>query len=214
METRPARALIICNGEAPSRALSRKLARDSDLVIAADGGANIARRFGIRPDFIIGDLDSITQATRNYFRTSTFVRIARQDSTDLEKALSYARQQHVKKVTLLAATGKRIDFTLGNLSVLWNFASRFELTVETDDWLAIPIVGGLKLDVTKGSTVSLIPFGLCSGITLSGLRFPLTNAVMRIGEIGVSNVAIRSTISVRVKRGKMLLIVFRRNRKA
>ena len=58
-----------------------------------------------------------------------------------------------------------------------------------------------------GTTVSLIPYGDCSGITLKGLRYPLKNATMRVGEIGASNVVRRSPFTVVVKRGKMLLIL-------
>ena len=58
------RVLLICNGEQPSRSLARRLARLADCIIAADGGANGARKMGIVPDLIIGDLDSITTAGR------------------------------------------------------------------------------------------------------------------------------------------------------
>ena len=85
---------------------------------------------------IIGDLDSITSATRSYFQTARFIHITRQDSTDLEKALSFARSNGVARVTILGATGKRIDFTLGNLSVLWRYTRRLAITVAGDGWLA------------------------------------------------------------------------------
>jgi thiamine pyrophosphokinase len=200
-------ALIICNGEPPSKALCRHYARKCNLIIAADGGANIARQYGIRPDVILGDLDSITPATRRYFRTTRFTRIGRQDRTDLEKALSFAQSESASKATLLGSTGKRIDFTLGNLAVIWNYARRIGITVAADGWEARPIVERITLKVRKGSTVSLIPFGPCSGITLTGLYYPLRNARMRVGEIGVSNKATRERISVEVRRGKMMVIV-------
>jgi thiamine pyrophosphokinase len=201
----PLHTLIICNGEPPSRKLCRGYARECGLIIAADGGANTARRHGIRPDVIIGDFDSITPATKRYFRATRFIHIARQDSTDLEKALSFAQRKGTE-VTIVGATGRRIDFTLGNLSVLWNYTHRLAITVAGDGWQARPIVGRIDLRVRKGATISLVPFGPCSGITLKGFRFPLRNARMKVGEIGVSNVATASRISVVVKRGKMLLL--------
>jgi thiamine pyrophosphokinase len=59
-----------------------------------------------------------------------------------------------------------------------------------------------------GTTVSLIPFGVCKGVTLRGLQYPLHNASMEVGEIGVSNIVTASPFRVEVKKGKMLLIVF------
>ena len=201
------RALIICNGEPPSRALSRRLARKAALVVAADGGANIARRYGIKPDIIIGDLDSVSRATLRFFSSSTILHVDRQDNTDLEKALDLLAARNIREVVIIGGTGKRIDFTLGNLSVLWVYTSFVDLTFIGDGWKAIPI-GRKKVVKTKiGTTVSLIPFGDCSGITLKGLRYPLTNATMRVGEIGVSNVVRNSPFTVVVKRGKMMLIL-------
>lgn len=199
--------LIICNGEPPSRDLARRLARQVDLIVAADGGANIAREYEIRPDVIIGDLDSITQLTQRFFSSSTILRVDRQDNTDLEKALDYLASQKIRKAVVIGATGKRIDFTLGNLSVLWAYTAFLDLTFMGDGWMAIPVRSKVTLRARIGTTVSLIPFGSCSGITLRGLQYPLTNASMNVGEIGVSNVVCHSPFTVRVKRGHMLLLV-------
>lgn len=202
-------ALVLCNGEPPSRALARWCAGTVDRIVAADGGANSARSFGITPDIIIGDLDSVTQATRNHFSGVVTIHIARQDNTDLEKALDYLASQHVQDVTILGATGKRIDFTLGNFAALWNYSGSMDLRLAGDGWFAMPVGRKKVVSARPGTTVSLIPFGSCDGITLRGLEFPLTNASMRVGETGVSNIVRRSPISVRVRRGPMLLIVLR-----
>lgn len=201
-------ALLICNGEPPSRGLARRLARQADVIYAADGGGNIARRFGIRPDVIIGDLDSITPATRRFFRSSTLIHVARQDSTDLEKALDHITGAGITSVIIIAATGRRLDFTLGNLAVIWNYASRISLKFAADDWTALPLDKASSFRAKIGTTVSLIPFGKCSGITLKGLQYPLHNGTMKVGEIGASNVVRQSPFSVRVRKGCMFLIAF------
>ncbi len=200
-------ALVICNGEPPSRGLARKFARDVDLIVAADGGANGARRLGIRPHVIIGDLDSITPSTRRFFSSASILRVRRQDNTDLEKALDYLAKRKVNEVTIVGATGNRVDFTLGNFSVVWNYTSSMHLTFVGDGWRAIPVTSSEEIAAPPGTTVSLVPFGSCSGITLKGLQYPLANARMRIGEIGVSNVVKSSPFRVTVRRGKMILFI-------
>lgn len=201
-------ALIICNGEPPSRPLAKRLARKADVIVAADGGANIARRYGIRPDVIIGDLDSIKPSTKRFFRTTLLVHVARQDNTDLEKALDFVVTRRIAKATIIAATGKRLDFTLGNLSVIWNYTSRISLEFVGNGWTARPVGRAAAFRAKVGTTISLIPFGQCSGITLRGLQYPLTNATMRVGEIGVSNIVRLSSFSIHVQKGNMLLIAF------
>jgi len=203
------RALIICNGEPPSKWLARTLARHASHVIAADGGANICKALGITPDMIIGDLDSVKPSTLRYFKNAEVLHVRRQDNTDLEKVLDELLRRGIVNVDILAATGKRLDFTLGNLSVIWNYARRMNISFHGDSFLALPINKRLSMKARRGTTVSLLPFGPCSRITLRGLRYPLTNASMLVGDIGVSNVVKKSPFSISVKRGRMLLIVTR-----
>lgn len=231
-------ALIICNGEAPSKKLAQRLARTADIIVAADGGANVARKLGIHPDIVIGDLDSITPATKRYFSShmkrlseglhsekplqdssgllvprpkgqgyTRFIRITRQDNTDLEKAMDFLLEKNIKRATIIAATGKRLDHTLGNLSVMWNYTSKMQIEFVGEGWCAFPIAKKKKVSAKVGTTVSLVPFGVCSGITLKGLYYRLKNARMGVGEIGVSNIVSKSPFSVEVGGGKMLMIV-------
>jgi thiamine pyrophosphokinase len=201
------RALVLCNGEPPSVSLLRSLVRRADMVVAADGGANIARIGGIRPDVIIGDLDSITPATRRWFRTSLLVQVQRQDNTDLEKALDFLRGEGVHDVVIAGAAGKRLDFTLGNFSVAFLYARRMRIRFVGDDWQAIPLGSRNRLQVARGTTVSLIPFSSCAGITLRGLAYSLTGASLNRGAIAVSNVVTRSPFTVNVRSGRLLLVI-------
>jgi thiamine pyrophosphokinase len=200
-------ALLICNGELPSRRLTRSLASGVDLIVAADGGANGALKYRIRPTVIIGDLDSISDLARKYFASSSILRVSRQDNTDLEKALDYLLTASVRTVTIVGATGRRVDFTLGNLAAVWKYTQRLDISFRGDGWFAVPIRSSRSVKAPRGSTVSLIPFGVCRGITLKGLLYPLTNATMRVGDIAVSNVVVRSSFTVTVRQGKIMAFV-------
>ena len=93
--------LLLCNGERPSGPLARRCVRMADQIIAADGGANAARALGLVPDLIIGDLDSVTAATRRAFAGVRTLHIRRQDNTDIEKALDYIRAHGRDRVIVL-----------------------------------------------------------------------------------------------------------------
>jgi thiamine pyrophosphokinase len=88
------------------------------------------------------------------------------------------------------------------------------MTFLGDGWMALPVGRSRTLKAPIGTTVSLIPFGSCSGITLLGLRYPLANATMNVGGIGVSNVVRSSPFSVRVRKGNMLLIMLEKHRRS
>ena len=47
----------------PNRLLSISFNKGFTTIICADGGANSAQKIGIIPDYIIGDLDSLTKVT-------------------------------------------------------------------------------------------------------------------------------------------------------
>ena len=202
------RTLLICNGEPPPRALLRALAARASLVVAADGGANAALRAGVRPGVVIGDLDSLLPASARRLAKARIIRVARQDNTDLEKALDYIAGSAPSRVLIAGATGGRIDFTLGNLAVIWNYVDRLPITVVGEGWRALPVGRRRRERARRGVTVSLLPFGDCTGITLRGLKYGLRNAPMRVGEIGVSNVVASSPFTVDVKKGRMLMVIF------
>ncbi|MCC6398631.1 MAG: thiamine diphosphokinase [Bacteroidetes bacterium] len=200
--------LLLCNGAAPSRTLARKLARIADRLVVADGGANAALSLGLTPDIIIGDLDSIASASRRAFAAVRTLRVRRQDNTDMEKALDHIRAAGGGEVVVLGATGGRIDMTLANLSVVWRYIPALNIVFADNGWFAVPLRGSHTFTARAGSRVSLIPFGTCSGITLRGLRFPLTDARLGVGEVAVSNVVRSGRFSVTVKRGRMIVVVF------
>ncbi len=201
------RALLLCNGEPPPRLLARRAARICDLVVAADGGANNARAVGLSPDVIIGDLDSVRQSTLRAYRDALIVHVKRQDNTDVEKAFDYLRDRGVRTVLLLGATGRRIDMTLANLTVLWRYARSMEIMVIGDGWHAVPVEGARRLYARKGTTVSILPCAPCRGVTLRGLHYPLTNGSFLQGEVAVSNIVKSSPFNVNIKKGRALVVV-------
>ena len=52
------RIIIFANGELPDLTKARALLRPGDVIICADGGTRHALSLDVRPDLIIGDLDS------------------------------------------------------------------------------------------------------------------------------------------------------------
>jgi thiamine pyrophosphokinase len=77
-------ALILCDGEPPSRERLQRHRRKSDIFIAADGAGNLAAEMDVRPDHVIGDLDSYQAAS---WPDLTPIHNPDQETNDLEKAL-------------------------------------------------------------------------------------------------------------------------------
>src|ERR1044071_9172934 len=115
------RILILANGELPDSNTARSLIRNGDYIICADGGTRHALELGVKPNLIIGDLDSAEPRALQKFRDDG-VEIERyprdKNETDLELAINRAAELNPKQIIIIAALGGRLDQTLANISLL------------------------------------------------------------------------------------------------
>lgn len=206
--TTPRHALVICNGEMPSQKLIAPFLKTKPFILCADGGANNARPFGITPHLIIGDLDSITQKTRLFFSTVPIIHNPDQNNTDLEKALNYLLSNNIPSAIIIGATGDRADHTMSNFSILVKYHKRISLRF-IDERCTVEVVRrSVRFRAQPGQQISLVPMGKCTGITTSGLKYPLKGESLEPGvREGLSNEATGSTVTVSVKRGNLLLFI-------
>ena len=208
-----AAALVVGNGEPPSRKLFEFLARDHGLILCADGGANIVQEYGFAPDYIVGDLDSVDDRFRSQVPPEHLIRVDADDTgTDLQKVLWHAVHLEVKRAMLVGFTGRRTDHTLWNLALLKTFADRMDLRMADDHCDILLIRGSIELSAPAGLKVSLCPLaGAVHGICTDGLRFPLLNESLIPGQRdGISNEVVGEQVSIEVAEGDLLLILQRR----
>ncbi|MFH1176942.1 MAG: thiamine diphosphokinase [Acidobacteriota bacterium] len=188
-----------------------ELVRLAGLVLAADGGANHLARIGVRPAAVIGDLDSILPRVRLWVGEERLVPRPDQDHTDLHKTLSYAFDERgAKRVTVLAATGGRLDHAVENLALLARWAGRGELVLAAEDADIWPVVGRARFATRAGQTISIIPMGRCERVWAQGLEWPLDGEPLDLSvRTGVCNRATGAAIEVAVE-GGVVLVFFNR----
>ena len=91
-------------------------------ILAADRGLVLCKKLGIIPDLILGDFDSTTSDALEYYRSTVPERIrqypSRKDDTDTELAVSVAMDMGSTEITILGATGTRLDHVMGNIQIL------------------------------------------------------------------------------------------------
>ncbi|MBI4429834.1 MAG: thiamine diphosphokinase [Ignavibacteriales bacterium] len=200
------RALVLANGKPPTKRLLAKLLKEADAFVCADGGANIAARYGLKPNLIIGDLDSIQAGTLKRFSRVPARRIADQNSTDVEKALSWAVRKGFQEIMVVGAAGHRLDHAIGNLSALAKFSRKAKITFIDDESELVGVGHSYEFDADPGTIVSLIPLSLCEGIVTKGLKWELRNESLKLGvRESTSNVVKSSPVSIMVRRGDLLL---------
>ncbi len=201
--------LIICNGELPSKKVLKKLLTEHNYILCADGGANHAKANKINPNIIIGDFDSILPATKKYFKKVKQIKIEDQNSTDLEKSLSYLLKEKILSATIIGATGKRIDHTLANFSILLKFHKKgMKLKIVEDDFEIFVATGRANFKTKIGQLVSIVPLIESSGISTDGLKYSLKHESLTPGvREGVSNVAVKNNVSIVVTNGALIILI-------
>lgn len=207
MKKQTTRILIICNGGPEKKEFLQKQASRADLVICADGGADKALAAGVTPAVVIGDLDSVSAKAKKAFKNSIWIKVARQDNTDMEKALDFALEQKPGECVIVCAAGGRTDFAISNFIDSFKYCGKLNFYFAGENWLAYPIKKSAEFNARKGDRVSIIPFGGIKGLTLTGLKYTLKNFNLKKDRTGNSNTAAGKKFKVDFKSGNILVYI-------
>jgi len=79
--------VLLVGGANGDNGLLSTLLDEAGLVVAADSGADWIRALGRMPDALIGDLDSVSEATVAAMPPGQVHRISEQNTTDFDKAV-------------------------------------------------------------------------------------------------------------------------------
>ena len=211
------RAFIFANGEFCPQDAALPIQID-DLIIAADGGSQHCIALDLRPNLLIGDLDSIDEKVLNEWRSDGVAIIsysADKDQTDLELALLYAQDQGVSEILVYGAAGGRLDMTFGNLTLLAHPDLLIPITLicGVEEVHLLRQGESLGLNGTPGDTVSLIPLQPGpSTVTTEGLKYPLTSEDLVFGYTrGISNQLVEEQARIKLESGLLAVIHIRNN---
>lgn len=212
------RALIVAAGVAPDRraldAAWPGWSDQTDLVIAADAGADTAHALGLRPDVAVGDFDSIGPDGLARLRASGIpVETAPEakDESDTELALLAAVRRGAETITVVGGLGGRPDHLLANIGLLAHpelADRRVELLDERTRISIIRGPGERELIGRADDLVSLLPLGPgVEGVTTSGLVWVLDDEPLPVGPArGLSNIRSAPLARVSVRAGLLVVI--------
>ena len=204
--------IIIANGEISHNVNETP---PEEIVIAVDGGALNCFQLGITPIVVIGDFDSLCQDDILKLEQSGTEMIrypVNKDETDLELALDYAVSKGVTELTLLGLLGGRWDMSFANILLLSSSRYKdihFHIIDGCNEMFILRSGETIKLNGVPGDIVSVIPLSnQTTGITYSGLEWPLNRASLELGSPrGVSNRLTSENARIQMDSGVLLIIV-------
>ena len=177
MMSQPA-IVILAAGDFPRAKTPLAVLREADVRICCDSAAEALVAFGLEPDRIVGDLDSLSPAFRTRY-ADRITRISGQDDNDLTKAFHLALTLSPSCITIVGATGRREDHTLGNVSLLLDYAREAPCPVSilTDYGRFKAISDTTTLPAVPGQPVSIFAFDNTLKIASAGLKYPTDKVI-------------------------------------
>lgn len=124
-------AVIIANGRFPQTKRVIDILIEANYIICCDGAIKNLDSHNIKPDIIIGDMDSVSKPLFNKYKDK-ILKVTEQETNDLSKAFRFALQKGFEKLTILGATGKREDHTIGNISLLYTYNRKVKTEIISD----------------------------------------------------------------------------------
>lgn len=209
------RILIITGGYIDEEFLESLLLKEQySMIIAADRGLLTVDRLKLKPDYILGDFDSVPLELLSEYKDKeitieTFPTM--KDRTDTHIAFERALEYKPSLIDLVGATGSRMDHTISNMDLLMlaldqGISARI---LDTNNKIYLKNESFIinKYD-QHGDFISLLPFSLqVKGLELHGFKYPLNGITLTAGSsLGISNELMSEEGRVEFEKG--ILAVF------
>ena len=172
MEDLFSRTVIVADGSFPWHEIPLSFLKNAARIICCDGSAEKLVHEGIIPDAIVGDMDSLPDEILQLYHERVH-RDPEQESNDLTKSVRWCTINGYDDLVIVGATGKREDHTLGNISLLAEYARYAKVKMITDTGFFIPMIKPGAVESFPGQQVSIFSIDTNTELTSTGLRYPL-----------------------------------------
>ena len=203
--------LIIGNARPEALAKWSELIEKSDLIIACDGAMKNCAESSVAVDFLIGDMDSISDETLQYAesKNTEIIKILDQQNNDLSKAISFAQNLSPQCIDIIGVDGGRSDHQFANYFSL--FECQVDTTLHLDDCKVIPVNKSNPMirSIELEKEFSVFSIGQSFGVNLSGGKWELNDAELSPSSVGLHNVAVADNLIINCSDGNLLVFVNR-----
>lgn len=207
--------VILGDGDFPTAAYPLEVLKTADKIICCDGSLLQLLHYDkeMIPDYIVGDMDSLPHAYQEQYK-SIIHKSECQQTNDQTKAFSFALgiipAGERANIHILGATGRREDHTLGNISLLLDYAvpgkviepfghkMRQEIGVDiiTNHGIFTPRFDTFTASGTKGQQISIFSFDPTLKIKSAGLLYPTDQVIFDLWWKATLNECTHSTYTL------------------
>ena len=161
---------------------------ENDLVIAADGGLKNTEKFNIKPNYIVGDFDSLGYVPEG---SNIIKHPVMKNETDTILAVDVGFNYGYKEFIIYGCLGGRLDQTVASLQTANYVARNGGNAVFVDERTYATVIRNSSITFSadcKGTISVFSQSDVSKGVTEEGLLYSLTNETLTSGfPLGVSN---------------------------
>lgn len=216
------RGIVFIGGTGPEGGELKVIAHGAELLVAADSGLVSAERAGLKPHWVVGDMDSLPDLglLKKYNPDRVLVFPPEKDLSDTELALNLCREKGCDEIWLAGGGSGRMDH-------LFAIYSLFEREDSPDRWFPGSVSspgntvslgnceirclkegGSLGAELPSQSLISVLPLGKGPWeAESSGLKWPLNDLNWERGVVSLSNVALDGSLAIHSIKGRFLVIM-------
>ncbi len=178
-----------------------------DFLIAADKGYEALDAYAVPPDLVVGDFDSLGHKPKH----PNVVQLpAMKDDTDMIYALREGLNRGYRRFVLLGGVGGRLEHTVANLQALSWLTTQGARGILAGEGTVATALHNETMTLPQGLSGFLSVFSLsgkAQGVTLEGLKFPLTDHTLTADfPLGVSNEFLDVPARITVAQGTLLAL--------
>ena len=165
-------AVVLAGGDYPTAPQPIEILNNAEYIVCCDGAADQYISLGHTPDAIVGDGDSISPENRRIYAERVHI-VNEQESNDQTKAVRFLLSQGKQKIAIVGATGRREDHTIGNISLLIEYARAGAAVYSfTDYGVFVPCNGTTIHCCRKGQQLSIFSI-TAKALSAEGLLYPI-----------------------------------------
>jgi thiamine pyrophosphokinase len=198
--------VVLADGLFPTHPHPLAALEQASLRICCDAAALKLLDYGIDPDYIVGDMDSLPLEYQTRY-ASRIVSSGCQETNDLTKAMQFCFTQGHTHIQILGATGGRDDHSLANISLLADYALHAQVEMLTDTGIFIPLLHSATLATVPGMQVSIFSLDTELHLQADGLRYPVEQVHFNSWWKGSLNEAAGTSCRLLFEHGRLLVFL-------
>ncbi len=209
------KCVIVGAGECDASELNKQLILNpGDMCIGADGGIDYLSGINIKPDLVIGDMDSVTDKNAVGQFNAKILPVEK-DDTDMLSAIKEGLKRGYKRFELYGSLGGSFDHTYANIQCLMYLINNGARGVLIGNGgLTVTLIHNEAVcfnadEYEKGRRISVFSYGEeACGVSETGLKYTISNAVIKHDfPIGVSNEFTGGAACIEVKSGTLIIYI-------